>query len=36
MSFVKGEELMYVGLVPLKSAILPVQATAELMDFPLN
>ena len=27
---------LYVGLVPLKSAFLPVEATAEQMDFPLN
>ena len=36
MSLAYREELLYVGLVPLKLAILPVAATIEQIDFPLN
>jgi hypothetical protein len=36
MSLAYREELLFMGLVPPKLDILPVEATAEQMDFPLN
>jgi hypothetical protein len=36
LSLAYDEELVYVGLVPRKSVILPEEAMAEQVDFPLN